>query len=151
MTGRWEFVDTKDIAHVLYNNGLLTYAEFCRLTNVQLDQVDRMNDLLYKMLPSKGREQNTLISFYQCLLKCYIDRNIPTELRAHGKIMWEANSLKRGVSSIFFFFGGIERCSHLFFVICQITCTGLNTVDALPSSCSVYFNPELGVESDMLS
>jgi len=112
MTERWEFVDTKDIAHVLYNNGLLTYAEFCRLTNVQLDQFDRMNDLLYKMLPSKGREQYTLISFYQCLLKCYIDRNIPTDLRAHGKIMWEANSLKKG-SQTFFSLGelkGVHIC-----------------------------------------
>ena len=87
MGGRWEFVDTKDIAPVLYNKGLLTHGEFCHLTNVHLDQVVRMNDLLYKILPSKGKEQYTLVSFYQYLLGCRMDGSIPTDLRAHGKVV----------------------------------------------------------------
>ena len=89
MGGRWEFVDTieSDIASVLYNIGLMTHGEFCRLTNVHLDQVVRMNELLYNILPSKGREQYTLVSFYQCLLRCRLDGSIPTDLRAHDKVV----------------------------------------------------------------
>ena len=86
MGDRWEFFDTKDVvATALYNEGLLDYNEFCKLTNVFRDQRDRTNDLLYKILPAKGNEQHTLVTFYHCLLKCHVNRDLPTELRAHGK------------------------------------------------------------------
>ena len=87
MGNGWEFLDTKDVAIALYNEGLLTYNEFCKLTNLYIDQRDRTSDLLYKILPAKGNEQNTLVTFYHCLLRCHINRDLLTELRAHGKTL----------------------------------------------------------------
>lgn len=85
MGDRWEFFDTKDVATALYNEEVLTPNEFGKLTNVYLDQRDRTNDLLYKILPAKGNEQYTLVTFYHCLLRCHVNRELPAELRAHGK------------------------------------------------------------------
>ena len=84
MVGLWEYIETNSLAAPLYSKGLLTHSQYLILTNdcVPLDQ--RMNDLMYRILPSKGDQRTTLARFHSCLLQSQIPQDIPQKLRTYG-------------------------------------------------------------------
>ena len=81
----FDHIDPQVLAGPLYNEDLVTFNEFCTITNDRISLVERINTLLYKVLPSKGDQRNTIVRFYRSLLKSGVPQSIATDLRCVGE------------------------------------------------------------------
>ena len=84
MVGMWEYIETKYLAAPLRDKGLLNHSEFLTLMNDCVPLLDRRNNLLYMILPSKGDQRKILAKFYYCMLHSQIPQEIPQKLRTYG-------------------------------------------------------------------
>ena len=82
--GLWDFIDTKFLAAPLYSEELLTHSQCVMLMNDRVPLDERRNDLLYKILPSKGDQRNVLAKFHLSLLRSQIPQEIPKKIRIYG-------------------------------------------------------------------
>ena len=69
MGDKWKTLDPNRIAPLLYSEKVITHDDYYQLCNRHIPPGERINNLVFTILPHSGDQRNVLVVFYHCLLK----------------------------------------------------------------------------------